>query len=109
MMDPGKHSFTPKKGKTSVVMFVGLQYCKYHKLIHAHMEVYWRWHRLTVFKAHSAELPRDEPIKVLARLERENNKMQRQLNCFYVIQKDRKHLQEKAQEQAIKPINEITR
>ena len=35
--------------------------------------------------------------------------MQRQLNCFYVIQKDRKHLQEKAQEQAIKPINEITR
>ena len=27
MMDPGKHSFTPKKGKTSVVMFVGLQYC----------------------------------------------------------------------------------
>lgn len=25
MLDPGKPSFTPKKGKTSVVMFVGLQ------------------------------------------------------------------------------------
>jgi signal recognition particle subunit SRP54 len=24
-LDPGKSSFTPKKGKTSVVMFVGLQ------------------------------------------------------------------------------------
>ena len=34
--------------------------------------------------------------------------MLRRLNRFYVIQKDRKHLQEKAQEQAIKPINEIT-
>jgi signal recognition particle subunit SRP54 len=25
MLDPGKSSFVPKKGKTSVVMFVGLQ------------------------------------------------------------------------------------
>lgn len=25
MLDPGKPSFTPKKAKTSVVMFVGLQ------------------------------------------------------------------------------------
>ncbi|CAH9138570.1 unnamed protein product, partial [Cuscuta epithymum] len=25
ILDPGKPSFTPKKGKTSVVMFVGLQ------------------------------------------------------------------------------------
>jgi hypothetical protein len=25
MLDPGKPSFTPKKGKPSVVMFVGLQ------------------------------------------------------------------------------------
>jgi hypothetical protein len=25
MLDPGKPSFTPKKGKASVVMFVGLQ------------------------------------------------------------------------------------
>lgn len=25
MLDPGKPSFTPKKGKTSVIMFVGLQ------------------------------------------------------------------------------------
>lgn len=25
MLDPGKPSFTPKKSKTSVVMFVGLQ------------------------------------------------------------------------------------
>lgn len=25
MLDPGKPSFTPKKGKTSIVMFVGLQ------------------------------------------------------------------------------------
>ena len=64
--------------------------------------------QVKVFKARSAELPRDEPIKVLACLGRENNKMQRWLNRFYVIHKDRKHLQEKAQEQAIKPINEIT-
>lgn len=25
MLDPGKPAFTPKKGKTNVVMFVGLQ------------------------------------------------------------------------------------
>lgn len=25
MLDPGKPSFTPKKGKPSIVMFVGLQ------------------------------------------------------------------------------------
>ena len=40
------------------------------------LEVYCKWHRLRVPKACS-ELPRDEPTKVLACLERENNKMQR--------------------------------
>ena len=25
MLDPGKPSFTPKKGKPSIIMFVGLQ------------------------------------------------------------------------------------
>ena len=34
--------------------------------------------------------------------------MQRQLNCFHAIEKARKHLSGKAQEQAIKSINEIT-
>ena len=34
--------------------------------------------------------------------------MQRQLDCFYAIQKARKHLKGKAQERAMKSINEIT-
>ena len=69
--------------------------------------MYCKWHRLRVPKACS-ELPRDEPTKVLACLERENNKMQRWLDHFHAIQKARKHLQGKAQDWAIKYINEIT-
>ena len=34
--------------------------------------------------------------------------MQRQLDCFHAVEKARKHLSGKAQEQAIKSINEIT-
>ena len=41
------------------------------------LEVYCRWHGLRVPKARSAELPRDEPANILARLEEENNQMQR--------------------------------
>ncbi|XP_066355065.1 signal recognition particle subunit SRP54 2-like [Miscanthus floridulus] len=43
MLDPGKPSFTPKKGKPSVVMFVGLQgqsSCRYvmsHAMVAAHL------------------------------------------------------------------------
>ena len=37
------------------------------------LEVYCRWHRLQVPKAHSAKLPRDEPTNILAHLEQENN------------------------------------
>ena len=33
------------------------------------LEAYCRWHGLRVPKAHSAELPRDEPANILARLE----------------------------------------
>ena len=40
------------------------------------LEVYCRWHGLRVPKARSAKLPRDEPY-ILARLEQENNQMQR--------------------------------
>ena len=40
-------------------------------------EVYCRWHKLRVPKARSAELPRDELANILARLEQENNQMQR--------------------------------
>ena len=72
------------------------------------LEVYCRWHGLRTPKAHSAELPRDEPANILARLEQENNQMQRRLDCFHAIQKARKHLKKKAQERAIKSINEIT-
>ena len=71
------------------------------------LKVYCRWHGLRVLKARSAELPRDEPTNILARLEQENNQMQRQLDCFHAIQKARKHLKGKAQERAIKSINEI--
>ena len=72
------------------------------------LEVYCRWHGLRVPKACSTELPRDEPTNILARLEQENNQMQRRLDHFHAIQKARKHLKGKAQEQAIKSINEIT-
>ena len=60
------------------------------------LEVYYRWHGLRVPKACSAELPRDEPANILARLERENNQMQMQLDHFHTIQKARKHLKGKA-------------
>ena len=72
------------------------------------LEVYCRWHGLRVPKARSAELLRDEPANILARLEQENNQMQRRLDRFHAIQKTRKHLKGKAQERAIKSINEIT-
>ena len=72
------------------------------------LEVYCRWHRLWVPKARSAELPRDKPANILARLEQENNKIQRRLDPFHAIEKARKHLKEKAQERAMKSINEIT-
>ena len=62
---------------------------------------------LRVLKARLAKLPRDEPTNILARLEQENNQMQRQLDRFHAIQKARKHLKGKAQERAIKSINEI--
>ena len=70
--------------------------------------MYCRWHGLQVPKAHSAELSRDEPTNILACLEQENNQMQRRLDHFHAIQKARKHLKGKAQEQAIKSINEVT-
>ena len=72
------------------------------------LEVYCRWHGLRVPKTRSAELPRDEPANILAHLEQENNQMQRRLDRFHAIQKTRKHLKGKAQERAIKSINEIT-
>ena len=72
------------------------------------LEVYCRWHGLRVPKACSVELLRDEPANILACLEQENNQMQRRLDRFHAIQKVRKHLKGKAQEQAIKSINEIT-
>jgi len=72
------------------------------------LEVYCRWHRLRVPKARSVELPRDEPANILSCLEQENNQMQRRLDRFHAIQKVRKHLKGKAQERAIKSINEIT-
>ena len=70
--------------------------------------MYCQWHGLRVPKAHSVELPRDEPANIFARLEQENNQMQRQLDRFHTIQKDRKHLKWKAQQRAIKSINEVT-
>ena len=72
------------------------------------LEVYCRWHGLRFPMAHSVELPRNEPANIHARLERENNQMQRRLDCFHAIQKARKHLNGKAQERAMKSINEIT-
>ena len=72
------------------------------------LEVYCRWHGLRVSKARSVELPRDEPANILGHLEQENNQMQRRLDRFHAIQKARKHLKGKAQERAIKSINEIT-
>ena len=58
-------------------------------------------------KLSTFELPRDEPANILACLEQENNQMQRRLDRFHAIQKARKHLKWKAQERAIKSINEI--
>ena len=49
------------------------------------LEVYCRWHGLRVPKARSAELPRDELANILARLEQENNQMQRRLDHFHAI------------------------
>ena len=72
------------------------------------LEVYCRWHGYRVPKACSAELPRDEHANILARLEQENNQMQRRLDRFHAIQKAKKHLKGKAQERAIKSINEVT-
>ena len=72
------------------------------------LEVYYWWHELRVPKARLAELPRDEPTNILARLEWEKDQMQMWLDRFHAIQKARKHLQGKAQEQTIKSINEIT-
>jgi hypothetical protein len=65
-------------------------------------------HGLRVPKARSAELPREDSTMILDRLERENKQMQKRLDRYHAIQKARKHLKGKAQEQAIKSINEIT-
>ena len=73
-----------------------------------HLPLYYQWHGLRVPKARLAELPRDEPTNILAHLEQENNQMQRRLNRFHAIQKARKHLKWKAQQRAIKSINEVT-
>ena len=70
--------------------------------------MYCRWHGLRVPKARSAELSKDEPANILARLEQENNQMQRRLDRFHTIQTARTHLKGKAQERAMKFINEIT-
>ena len=70
--------------------------------------MYCRWHGLQVPKARSAELPKDEPTNILACLEKENNQMQKRLDRFHAIQKAKKHLKGKAQERAIKSINEVT-
>ena len=58
-------------------------------------------------KLSTIELPRDEPANILACLEQENNQIQRRLDRFHAIQKARKHLKGKVQEQAIEAINEI--
>ena len=55
------------------------------------LEVYRRWHEFLVPKACSVK----------------NNQMQRRVDHFHAIQKARKHLKEKVQEQAIKSINEV--
>ena len=60
------------------------------------LEVYCRWHGLRVPGARSGKLPRDELANILARLEQENNQMQRRLDCFHAIQKSKKHLKGKA-------------
>ena len=59
------------------------------------LKVYCWWHGLRVPKARSAELPRDEPANILARLEQENNQIQRRLDRLHAIQKARKHLKGK--------------
>ena len=72
------------------------------------LEVYCGGHNLRVLKARLAELPREDSTMILDRLERENKQMQKQLDRYHAIQKARKHLKGKAQEWAIKSINEIT-
>ena len=72
------------------------------------LEVYCRWHGLWVPKSRSAKLPRDEPANILACFEQENNQIQRRLDHFHEIQIAKKHLKGKAQERAIKSINEVT-
>ena len=62
------------------------------------LEVYCRWHGLRVPKARLAEIPRDELTNIHARLEWENNQMQRQLDRFHAVQTARKHLSGKVQE-----------
>ena len=62
------------------------------------LDVYCRWHGLRVPKARLAEIPRDELTNIHARLEWENNQMQRQLDRFHAVQTARKHLSGKVQE-----------
>ena len=71
--------------------------------------MYCQWHGLRVPKARSAELPRDEPANILDHLEQEKNQMQRRLDSFHAIQKARKHLKGKAQEQAISLLMKLLR
>ena len=59
------------------------------------LEVYCQWHELRVPKARSAKLPKDESANILARLEQENNQIQRRLDRLHAIQKARKHLKGK--------------
>ena len=72
------------------------------------LEVYCEGHGLRVLKARSAELPKEDSTMILDQLERENKQMQKQRDRYHAIQKARKHLKGKAQERAIKSINEIT-
>jgi hypothetical protein len=70
--------------------------------------VYYGGHDLRVPKARLAELPKEDSTMILDRLKREKKQMQKQLDRYHAIQKARKHLKGKAQERAIKSINEIT-
>ena len=60
-------------------------------------EVYYIWHELRVTKTHSTELPKEDSIVIVDRLERENKQMQRRLDCYHAIQKALKHLKGKGQ------------
>jgi hypothetical protein len=72
------------------------------------LKVYCGRHGLRVPKARSTELPREDSTMILDRLERENKQMQTRLDRYHAIQKARKLIKGKAQEWAIKSINEIT-